>query len=248
MFSFFKKRPFGGSSALNYGSIEVDMHSHILPGIDDGAKTPQDSIVLIKKMMELGIKKIIATPHIMADFYKNTPETINASLELLKGELVKQGIDIEIQAAAEHYFDETFEPMINKLSLMTMGDNYVLFEYPFMSPPPNAFTVIQKMMEWGEYKPILAHPERYSYMSLEAIDDLRSWGCSMQLNTISLTGYYGKTIKKKAEALVDNNLIDFISSDMHHPRHAKAFKEALDSPYLAKLLGGDYILKNRLLK
>jgi protein-tyrosine phosphatase len=248
MFSFLWNKAKKEESALNYKSIVVDMHSHVLPGIDDGAKTPQDSIVLIKKMMELGIKKIIATPHIMADFYKNTPDTINRALDILKEELVKQKIDVEIQAAAEHYFDETFEPMINKRSLMTMGDNYALFEYPFMSPPPNAYTVIQKMMEWGEYKPILAHPERYSYMNMDAIDSLRGWGCSMQLNTISLTGYYGKTVKKRAEMMVDNNLVDFISSDMHHIRHVKAFKDALDSPYLAKLLGGEYPLKNIMLK
>ena len=247
MFSFLFKKAKEGP-ALNYSSIMVDMHSHVLPGIDDGAKTPEDSIALIKKMMALGIKKIIATPHIMADFYKNTPDTINRALDILKAELVKQNIDIEIHAAAEHYFDETFEPMINKRSLMTMGDNYALFEYPFMSPPPNAYTVIQKMMEWGEYKPILAHPERYSYMNVDAIANLRSWGCNMQLNTISLTGYYGKSIKKRAEMMVDNNLVDFISSDMHHLRHAQAFKDALDTPYLAKLLNGDYPLKNIMLK
>lgn len=247
MFSFLFKKAKEGA-ALNYSSIMVDMHSHVLPGIDDGAKTPEDSIALIKKMMALGIKKIIATPHIMADFYKNTPDTINRALDILKAELVKQSIDIEIHAAAEHYFDETFEPMINKRSLMTMGDNYALFEYPFMSPPPNAYTVIQKMMEWGEYKPILAHPERYSYMNMDAIANLRSWGCNMQLNTISLTGYYGKSIKKRAEMMVDNNLVDFISSDMHHLRHAQAFKDALDTPYLAKLLNGDYPLKNIMLK
>lgn len=246
IFSFFKGEP--DKPALNYSSIMVDMHSHILPGIDDGAKTPADSIALIRSMMSLGIKKIIATPHMMADFYKNTPETINASLEILRAELKKQGIDIVVEAAAEHYFDETFEPMINKRSLMTMGDNYTLFEYPFMSPPPNAFTVIQKMIEWGEYKPILAHPERYGYMNLDAIADVRSWGCSIQMNTIALTGYYGNTIKKKAEAMIDESLVDFISSDMHHLKHAAAFRDALKTPYMEKLLSGEYPLKNIMLK
>lgn len=244
--SFFRGEP--AKPSFNYSSIMVDMHSHILPGIDDGAKTPADSIALIRSMMQLGIKKIIATPHMMADFYKNTPETINAALEILRAELKKQGIDIVVEAAAEHYFDETFEPMINKRILMTMGDNYTLFEYPFMSPPPNAFTVIQKMIEWGEYKPILAHPERYGYMNLDAIADVRSWGCSIQMNTIALTGYYGKSIKKKAEAMIDNNLVDFISSDMHHLKHAQAFRDALESPYLQKLLNGEYPLKNIMLK
>src|SRR5471030_1159368 len=196
MFNFFKKKSsHKNNSTFNYDSIAVDMHSHVLPGIDDGAQTPQESVALVKRMMALGIKKIITTPHIMADFYKNTPETINNALQILKAELQKENITIEIEAAAEHYFDETFEPRIDAKKLMTMGDNFALFEYSFMSQPPNAYTVIQKMIEWGEYKPILAHPERYSYMNIDAIANLRGWGCNMQLNTISLTGYYGKAVK-----------------------------------------------------
>src|ERR1700744_3524755 len=99
MFSFLKKKDGKKKEAtFDYSSIMVDMHSHVLPGIDDGAQNPEESIVLIKRMMDLGIKKIIATPHIMFDYYKNTPETINAALEVLKAELVKENIDIEIQA------------------------------------------------------------------------------------------------------------------------------------------------------
>src|SRR5258708_10870463 len=127
MFGLFKKKEEKKKDiTFNYESIMVDMHSHVLPGIDDGAQNPQESIVLIKKMMELGIKKIIATPHIMADYYKNTSETINESLRILKIELKNENIDIVVEAAAEHYFDETFEGRINDRKLMTMGDNYVL--------------------------------------------------------------------------------------------------------------------------
>ncbi|TSJ44220.1 capsular biosynthesis protein [Mucilaginibacter corticis] len=247
MFNFFKKKEEKKAINFNYGSIVVDMHSHVLPGIDDGAQNLEESIVLVKKMMELGIKKIIATPHIMVDFYRNTPETINGALEVLKAELKNQNIDIKVEAAAEHYFDETFEKRVEEHRLLTMGDNYALFEYSFINPPPNAFEVIQKMIELGNYKPILAHPERYSYMTIEQMANLRSWGCNMQMNTISLTGYYGKDVKKKAESMVDNNIVDFISSDMHHPRHAAAFKNALTFPYLEKLLF-DYPLKNIMLQ
>ena len=222
------------------------MHSHVLPGIDDGAKTPQESVALIKRMMGLGIQKIIATPHIMADYYKNTPETISNALQILKAELKKQEIDIPIEAAAEHFFDEIFEKHIDQRSLLAMGDNYVLFEYSFIEPPPNAYTVIQKMIEWGDYKPILAHPERYGYMSTDAISNMRDWGCYMQLNTISLTGYYGKDVKKRAEEMIDSDMIDFISSDMHHLRHAAALSDALSLPYLEKVLF-DYPLRNKML-
>ena len=244
MFSFFKKKD--APITITYESIAVDMHSHVLPGIDDGAKNAEESIVLIKKMMELGIKKIIATPHVMADYYRNTAETIGDALAVLKAELIKQNIDIEIEAAAEHYFDETFEARVNNHKLMTMGDNYALFEFSFISQPPNAVEVVQRMKELG-YKPILAHPERYPYMDIEQLRNIRSWGCDLQINTISLTGYFGKDAKKIAEALVDNDLVDFISSDMHHLRHAQAFKDALNTPYVKKLLT-NYPLKNIMLK
>lgn len=221
------------------------MHSHVLPGIDDGAQTPEESVFLIRKMMEMGISKIIATPHVMIDYYRNTPETINNALAILKQELHKQQIDITIEAAAEHYFDETFEERVNTGNLMLMGDNYVLFEFSFISKPLNVIPVLQKMRDNG-YKPILAHPERYPYLSIDELKNLRSWGCNLQLNTISLTGYYGPQVKKAAEDMVDNQMIDFISSDMHHPRHAEALKRALRTPYLEKLMV-DYPLKNIML-
>lgn len=244
MFGFFKKSE-GRKLTFDYSSLVVDMHSHVLPGIDDGAQTPEESIFLIKRMMEVGIKKIIATPHIMADYYKNTAETITTSLDILKAELEKADINIILEAAAEHYFDETFEGRINEGKLMTMGDNYVLFEFSFISKPPNVIPVIQKLKELG-YNPILAHPERYPYMDIEQFRSLREWGLNFQLNTISLTGYYGKEAKKIAENMIDQQMIDFISSDMHHPRHADAFKDALRMPYLEKLLF-DYPLKNIML-
>jgi len=246
MFSFFKKKSARREITFNYESIGVDMHSHVLPGIDDGAQTPQESIYLIRKMMALGINKIIATPHIMIDYYRNTRETINASLEILKAELIKENIDIVVEAAAEHYFDETFEARVNSGNLMTMGDNYVLFEFSFINTPPVYIPVIQKLKDMG-YRPILAHPERYPYMTLENYKNLHDWGCDFQLNTISLTGYYGRETKAAAELLIDNQLIDFISSDMHHPRHAAALGDALKTTYIEKLLF-DYPLKNIMLK
>ena len=244
MFSFFKKKE--AVVSRNYGSIMVDMHSHVLPGIDDGAQNVGQSIELIRKMMEVGIRKIIATPHVMADYYRNTPETIGNALSVLKDEIKRQGINIEIEAAAEHYFDETFEGRINNKKLLTMGDNYALFELSFVSMPMNVIGVIQKMKEFG-YKPILAHPERYSYLDIEQLRNLRDWGCALQINTISLTGYYGKDTRKMAEAMVDNEIVDFISSDMHHLKHAAAFKKALELPYVQRLLQG-YPLKNIMLK
>jgi len=244
MFSFFKKKEKPKKEiTFNYESIAVDMHSHVLPGIDDGAQNVEESVFLVKRMMELGIKKIIATPHIMIDFYRNTPETINNALEQLKTELAAQGIDIPVEAGAEHYFDETFEPRIDEGKLVSFSNKYVLYEYPFINQPANWFEAMQKMLKTG-YKPILAHPERYPYLALDTMEQMRGWGCSIQMNTISLTGYYGRETKKKAEEMIDLKLVDFISSDMHHPRHAAAFADALKTTYIEKLLFNDYPLKN----
>ncbi|MGI4749669.1 MAG: tyrosine-protein phosphatase [Janthinobacterium lividum] len=221
------------------------MHSHVLPGIDDGAQNVDESIALVQAMMALGIKKIIATPHIMVDYYRNTPETIGEALKLLKNELQKQHIDIEIEAAAEHLLDEGFEILLEEGGLMPMKDNYLLFEMSFIDVHPNLIPLVQKMKDKG-YKPILAHPERYPYFTIENCENLKSWGCNLQMNTISLTGYYGAKTKEMAEAMVDYNMVDFISSDMHHVRHAAALERSLKTTYLEKLLF-DYPLKNVLL-
>jgi len=110
MFSLFKKK--NKIPEFNFSDIGIDMHSHILPGVDDGAPTVKESIMMIKRFQELGFKKLIATPHIMADYYRNTPDTINKALDQLREELVRQNIDMPIEAAAEYYLDETFESKI----------------------------------------------------------------------------------------------------------------------------------------
>lgn len=229
----------------DYRSLFVDMHSHVLPGIDDGAQTLEQSLVLVRQMNGLGIKKIIATPHVMADYFRNTEETISMALGLLKKELAEQKIDITIEAAAEYYLDEAFEELLRTKQLITMGDNYVLFELPFISKPHNLAGLMAKMTSL-DYKPILAHPERYLYLRLPDHKTIKSHGCSLQVNTISFTGYYGKEIKKNAEELADNHLIDFISSDMHRPVHAAALRDALKMPYVKRLLNSN-VLKNPLL-
>jgi protein-tyrosine phosphatase len=246
MFGLFSKSKKEPKEIFNYDFVSVDMHSHVLPGIDDGAQTVEDSVVLIKEMMALGIKKIIATPHIMADYYKNNATTINNALQLLQQHLKAENIDITIQAAAEHYFDEFFVKLIDNDELMLINDKYVLFELAFTSKPPNLIYTVQKMTDKGLI-PILAHPERYPYLTLKEVESVRSWGCQIQMNTISLTGYYGKPVKASAEAIIDAGLIDYISSDMHHPRHAQAFKHALETTYLKKLKDSGVLLNSKLL-
>ncbi len=245
MFNIFKSKP--KEPGIDFSKLGVDLHSHIIPGIDDGAQSVQESIVLVRQMMDLGFRKIITTPHIMADYYRNTPETIVAGLALLREELVKQNIDIHIEAAAEYYLDETFGNKLEKGNLLTMGDGFLLFELSYINYPKNLDDIINKIKDKG-YKPLLAHPERYPYLfgSIENYRKIKETGCYFQLNTISLTGYYGKASQKIAEELVDNMMIEFIASDMHHLRHADALKQSLHLPYVRKLLT-DYQLQNELL-
>jgi protein-tyrosine phosphatase len=246
MFGIFsKKKWFESEKDFDFSTLAVDMHSHVLPGIDDGAQSVEESVDLVKAMMGLGIKKIIATPHIMVDYYRNNAETIGSALSLLKNELKNQEIDIAIEASAEHYLDEAFEVLLDEDKVMPMKDKYLLFEMSFIDVHPNLIPIIQKMIDKG-YKPILAHPERYPYLNVENYENIKSWGCNLQMNTISLTGYYGGKSKEMAEAMVDHNLVDFISSDMHHTRHAMALEKSLKTAYMEKLLF-DYPLKNQLL-
>ena len=246
MFEIFKKK--SKTPEFDFKNIGIDMHSHILPGIDDGAPTVKESILLVKRLIDLGFNKLVATPHIMADYYRNTPETINNALDILREELVKQQIDIPVEAAAEYYLDETFEAKIDKGNLMTMGNNYLLFELSYINYPNNIKDIIQKLNDKG-YKPILAHPERYPYLygSLENYYKIREFGCYFQLNTISLTGYYGKQTQKVAEELAENMMIDFIGSDMHHLKHADALYQSLFTDKL-KFLLDESGLQNEMLK
>lgn len=245
VFNFFKSKP--SVPAFNFADLKVDLHSHLIPGIDDGAQNVEESVALVRKMVELGFQKIITTPHVMADFFRNTPDTINRGLDVLREELIKQQIDIPVEAAAEYYLDEVFEAKLSTEKLLTIGDNFVLFELSFVNYPQNLFDVIERIKENG-YKPILAHPERYGYLfgSIENYQKIRETGCYLQLNTISLTGYYGKPSQRIAQQLVDNYLVDFIASDMHHLKHAEALKQSLNQHYVYKLVS-EHQLQNSLL-
>lgn len=235
MFDWLKKKK---EPEFNFSTIGIDMHSHILPGIDDGAKNLENSLILARRFQELGFRKLIATPHIMADYFRNTPTTIHKALDLLREELLQQQISLEVEAAAEYYLDETFENKIEKKEVLTFGEKkYLLFELSYINAPHNLYEVIAKIQDAG-YQPVLAHPERYPYYysSIENYEQIRGTGCLLQLNTISLTGYYGKGAKQIADQLVDNYCIDFLGSDMHHLRHADALKESLKLEKLQNIL------------
>jgi len=232
---------------IDFSLLGVDMHSHLIPGIDDGAQSMEDSIELIKKLADLGFKKLVTTPHVMADFYRNTPEIIHQGLELVRAELKKNEIAVEIEAAAEYYFDEGLEDKIEKGTVLSLGSGFLLFEVSFLSFPRSFYEVVEKILTKG-YKPVLAHPERYGYFagSIDQFERIKKSGCYLQLNALSLIGYYGKSAQKIAQELVDRKLIDFLGTDIHHMKHAGMLSKALKNPYIKHLLT-NYPLQNHVL-
>lgn len=245
LFDLFKKKKV--EPEYDFSSVKVDMHSHVIPGIDDGAQNLEQSIHLIKQFIDLGYSKIITTPHIMSDYYRNTPDIILKGLEIVREEVEKQNLNIEIEAAAEYYLDEAFQNKLKAGNALSFGDNYLLFELSFVSPPPNLPSIIKMIKDYG-YKPVLAHPERYHYFK-NGIDDyylIRDQGCYFQMNSISLIGYYNKITQKIAQELVNNGMIDFIGSDMHHLKHASALKESLNSGYLKTIIEDGNLLNDTL--
>ena len=181
----------------------------------------------------------------MSDFYKNTPETILGGLKQVQEQLKLNQINIEMSAAAEYYLDETLEEKIKNKELLTIGDNYVLFELPFMSEPPNLASIIFDLLTNG-YKPILAHPERYGYWynDFEKYQELKDKGVHLQLNILSFMGHYSPETKKIAERLVDANLVSFLGTDCHNHGHLNLIEVARTKKHLHKLLDSGMLLNH----
>jgi protein-tyrosine phosphatase len=234
------KRLFGRkklSKQVDLTPLVCDMHSHLLPGIDDGTPDIQTAVALIKEMQILGYKKLITTPHIMADMYKNTPEIILNKLELLTHALQAENIDIEIKAAGEYQIDDGFQTIMESKNLLTFGDNFILIELPYFNPPPNLYEITFELQVSG-YKIILAHPERYLYWhhNFTKYHQLKDRGIYFQLNMMSLSGHYSPEVKKAAEKLIDLEMVEFLGSDLHNFNYLQYLKNSLFEPYLEKAI------------
>ena len=226
----------------SFSFLGADLHSHFVPGIDDGAKTIEDSIVLLKAMESMGYKKVVTTPHIMIDFYPNTPEKINAGLALLREAAKENNINLEIQAAAEYYIDEYFVTLIGKEPLLTIYKNEVLVEFSMLFEPPRLSNTLFDMQTAG-YKPVIAHPERYMFMHnhMERYRELKDRGCLLQLNLLSIFGYYGRNIQNVAMTLLEKGMYDYCGTDMHHEKHAEVLKEMLKTRAYTTLVGYPFL-------
>jgi len=245
VFKLFSK---SSSTTPDYSKLVADMHSHLLPGIDDGSPSLETSIELIRKMMKLGFKKFVTTPHIMWEMYKNTPEIINEKLELLRLALKSEGIDAEIKAAAEYFLDDHVEKLLaTKQKLLTVADNMVLVEFSLANQPFGVKEILFELVMQG-YQPIIAHPERYIYFeqAKEFYDELKDAGCYFQLNLNSISGYYGKSAEKLAQYLLKKEYYSFVGSDLHHFRHIDALSNPVITPVLQKLVDSGKIMNSKL--
>jgi len=204
----------------------IDIHSHLLPGIDDGAKDLDHSINLIQTMRSYGIKNFITTPHVLGDVYPNSSDTIRKKLQEVQAELKQRGLeDVQISAAAEYMLDEQFSDLLEKDDILTLKDNFVLVEMSYFSAPINLYEIIFDIQLKG-YKPILAHPERYNFYhnDFENYYKLKKAGCLFQLNFLSLTEQYGKYVQQISQKLLKLNMYDFVGTDTHHSKHLDLLK------------------------
>jgi protein-tyrosine phosphatase len=246
MFSIFKRTE---RIAPDLSFIGADMHSHLLPGIDDGLKTAEEAIAFISELYKLGYRKLVCTPHIICDMYPNNPEIILSKLELVRTALNKTGIDITIEAAAEYMVDIEMEKYIlSGEPLLTFGNNLILIEMSYVGASPNIEQVIFQLRLKG-LQPVVAHPERYFFYhyDFENYQRFIDLGCLMQVNLLSLLGYYGKPVKIVAEKLLKNNMIALLGTDLHHERHLIALKELASKKEFYKMMEGVEIKNKKLL-
>lgn len=223
MFHFFTKKEF----LIDHLAGFVDIHNHILPGIDDGAKTVTDSLELIKGFGEFGVKNFICTPHIMHNYYENTPETIKKSYDELQNALKKQNSnDVRIAYAAEHMIDDNFEAILEEEMVMPLKKQYLLIEMSYLQASINFDAALQKIAA-NRYFPILAHPERYLFLHAKKkqYHIYRENGVLFQLNLLSLGDFYGKDVQQMANWLLENGFIDLLGTDVHNLIQLKKLKE-----------------------
>lgn len=238
LFSFLRSREVAIQPDLSF--LGTDMHSHILPGLDDGSQNLETSIRYIKELHILGYKKFICTPHIISDIHPNTPSTIQPQYDLLKQALLNENIPVELDFAAEYMVNNEFDGILKEGNVLSFGtEKYVLIEMSYLTVSLNIKEAIFELIVKG-YKPILAHPERYNYYHRknQKIIDFVDAGCLLQINLLSLTGYYGKPAKDTALWLIKQKVISFAGTDLHHDRHLALMQRlAMDKSIIEPLKG-----------
>lgn len=225
----FKQFFFGQRAMLPFQElVNIDIHAHLLPNIDDGPKTMEESLTLIKGLQALGYQKLTATPHVYSQFYPNSMEAIQLAFTQLHEAVIRAKIDIQLACAAEYYLEDDFENLLNNNQLLKIDSTRVLVETSLMAQDPKLLHYIFNIQLKG-FQPVLAHPERYVYMKEKDFEQLIEAGCEFQLNLLSLTGHYGREVAKKANYLLKKKYIHFVGSDIHHIDHLEKLKKFVRS-------------------
>jgi len=247
IFSFFKKKKLKKEDTT-FISLKVDIHSHIIPAIDDGAKNIEDSIQLIKGLQDIGYQKIITTPHIMSDAYKNSASNIYEGLELLQQRLKEENVVLDVDVGAEYYLDDGFYDKLKDSKVMSINDKYLLFETSYLTKPIQLEDMIFAISSAG-YIPLMAHPERYRYIKDYKSEYMRfkDLGVMFQCNINSFGGYYGVDAKNKVLFLSQNGMIDFLGSDLHHIKQIEFLKKVIQTKEYNDIFVSNDILNNTLI-
>lgn len=222
MLSFLKTKPkLSELIPANY----VDIHSHILPGIDDGAQKINDSKFLLESIIDFGFSKVITTPHTMKNVWDNTTEIIKNVHHLVQDELPELSKKVALNCASEYFLDENLMQLAQQEKLLTLKDNFILIEMSYLNAPIQLYDFLFELQLKG-YQLILAHPERYNYFhsNKKEFAKLKKAGCLFQLNLLATVGYYGKNVAEIADYLLKENLYDFVGSDIHHKNHVASFQ------------------------
>lgn len=199
---------------------QVDIHSHLIPGIDDGAADIEASLSLLSALVEAGYSKFIMTPHVMYGVYENTPERILNAYFKIKTEAEKLYPNIKLEAAAEYMLDSNFPNLLESGQLLPLYGKYLLVELSYLNPPLHLFQLLFDIQVAG-YIPVLAHPERYAFYhrNHDALKKLKTSGCRFQINLLSVVGYYGPPVADSVMWLLREGMVDFVGSDVHHHNH-----------------------------
>lgn len=197
----------------------------------------EESLEMIQGLSDLGYTKVITTPHIHWEYYKNNSSIILDGLEEVRAAVDREGIPIRIEAAAEYFLDEHFEELIEKEELLSFGKRHVLVEMSFFAPNPGVENMIFKLKTKG-YRPILAHPERYGYWAgdMKKYRKVLDLGAELQVNLLSLSGQYGQQVYKTAKKLIEQKMVSYLGSDMHHQNHLDSLKNLYKNNKILKLL------------
>jgi tyrosine-protein phosphatase YwqE len=247
LFSIFsKKKPL---EKFPFERLGTDMHSHLLPGIDDGSPDTETSLMLIRGLQDLGYRRFITTPHVMEDLYRNNKSTIQEAYKRLKESIdLQPGFDVDIRYAAEYLLDGNVDNMLAKnTQMLTLKDKMVLVEVSFVSPPLHFKEVLFELQMKG-YQPVFAHPERYGFYHAKPseYEEIRDMGCLFQCNLLSFSGYYGAPVRQAAEYLVKKGLVDLLGTDIHHEKHLHALQALELTPSLSQLLEQQGVMNSSL--